>query len=190
LEDQERCLHPETAELTLQERGILANAAAAYLDHFSKADRSLISVDQQPVLVVRKRKYYSRGQEIVIEWQDNRQPLPAWFDPLAQGFADLLTLRPDWDSYGAGPIDPSLVRAALNFMNRLLSPTSSAPRVVPLSSGGLQLEWHRKGADLEVVFDRGEAPFFYYRNGASGEESERVLPEDAHLLKAIIDKLE
>ena len=180
----------ETAELTLQERGILATtASAAYLDHFSKADCSPISAYRKPALVAR-RGYYSRGQQFLIEWQDYGQPLPAWFDPLIQGFVDLLTLPPNWDSYGAGPIDPDLVVEAMNFMNNLLGSSSPVPRVVPLSSGGLQLEWHRKGIDLEVVFDRGEEPFFYSRNRVNGEEDEQTLPENSLLLLTIIERLE
>ncbi len=179
----------ETAEFTLQERGIFATSASAtYLDHFSKADRHLISGYEQPAQVV--RKYYSRGQEYLIEWRDYGQALPGWFDPLLQGFVDLLTLPPNWDSYGAGTIDPDLVREALNFMNDLLGPSSLAPRVVPLSSGGLQLEWHRKPIDLEVVFDRGEEPFFYFRNRATAEETEQALAENSRLLRTIIDRLE
>jgi hypothetical protein len=100
---------------------------------------------EQPVLLPRKRVYYSRGQAYTIEWQEFGQPLPAWFDPLMQGFVDLLTLPPNWNSCGAGAIEQKIVLHAMNFINGLLRPTSPAPRVVPLSSGGLQLEWHRKG---------------------------------------------
>src|ERR1039457_1637510 len=128
-----------TAELTVQDRGILAtSASAAYLDYFSSGDRLLVSVFQQPVLIRRQRKYYSRGQAYQIEWQDYGQPLPAWFDPLMQGFVDLLTLAPNWDSYHAGTIDQKLIGDAMNFIHNILTPTSPAPRVVPLSSGGLQ----------------------------------------------------
>ena len=78
----------------------------------------------------------------------------------------------------------------MNLINGLLGPTSPAPRVVPLSSGGLQLEWHRQGIDLEVVFDRDEQPFFYYRNRVNGDESEHALPQDSALLRSIIGNLE
>jgi len=62
---------PGTAELTLQERGILATSAyAAYLDDSSSADRVLVSASPQPVPVTRKRQYYSRGQMYTIKWQD------------------------------------------------------------------------------------------------------------------------
>jgi len=145
---------------------------------------------QEPVLLPRKRVYYSRGEAYTIEWEEFGQPLPAWFDPLMQGFVDLLTLPPDWNSYGAGAIDQETVVEAMNLINGLLGPTSPAPRVVPLSSGGLQLEWHRKGIDLEVVFDRDDQPFYSCRNRATGEDSEHELPEGSALLRSIIGKLE
>ncbi|MGA2185504.1 MAG: hypothetical protein ABSH47_20990 [Bryobacteraceae bacterium] len=69
-------------------------------------------------------------------------------------------------------------------------PLNPPPRVIPLSSGGLQLEWHRKEIDLEVVFDRREEPFFHYRNRLTGDESERALLEDDRLLASIIGSLE
>src|SRR5271166_6000708 len=179
-----------TAELTVQDRGILAtSASAAYLDYFSSGDRLLVSVFQQPVLIRRKRAYYSRGQAYGIEWQDYGQPLPAWFDPLMQGFVDLLPLPTDWDSYGAGAIDQNIVRHAMTFASGLLGTTSPAPRVVPLSSGGVQLEWHRQGIDLEVVFDRDEQPFFFYRSRVTGEEAEHLLPENVGILRNIIGTL-
>jgi hypothetical protein len=185
-------MHPtDLAGLSLQERGILASSALTkYSDQFSKAERRPVAGSGQPNLIAQTRGYSSRGQEYTITWQDYGQPLPAWFDPLMQGFVDLLTLPPNWDSYGAGTIDPSLVQAAMDCMNAVLGPDSPAPRVVPLSSGGLQLEWHRQGTDLEIVFDRSEVPSFYYRNRASGEEGDHSLGEESALLRTIISALE
>src|SRR6266700_2537711 len=166
-----------SAELTIQERGILAatSASAAYLDSFSSSDRLLVSTFQQAVLRPRERKYYSRGQTWVAGWQDYGAPLPAWFDPFMQGFVDLLTLQPNWDSYGARAIDRKLVHYAMNLTHGLLRPTSPAPRIVPLSSGGLQLEWSRYGTDLEIVFEPDCEPFFYHRSRLTGEEVEHPL---------------
>ncbi len=179
------------AELTDRDRGILATSAlAACIDGFSSNDRLPLSDFQTPCMVPRQRTYYSRGQACKIEWQDYGQPLPAWFDPLMQGFVDLRTLPPNWNSYGAGSIEERLLNNAMNFVASLLGPNSPAPRVVPLSSGGLQLEWHRQGIDLEVVFDRDEQPFFHYEERANGCESEHVLPQESGLLKSIIGKLE
>lgn len=185
-------MHPtDAAGLSLQERGILASSTLTkYLDQFSKAERRPVAGSQQPNLIARTREYSSRGQEYTIMWQDYGQPLPAWFDPLMQGFVDLLTLPPNWDSYGAGTIDSRIVQAALDCMNAVLGPNSPAPRVVPLSSGGLQLEWHRKGIDLEIVFTPGESPSFYYRNRTTGGEGDHELPKENHLLRTVISALE
>ena len=103
-----------TAELTLPERAILASSAsAAYLDHFSSADRVWVPMFQQPLQTTRKRKYYSRGQAYTVEWQDYGQAFPSWLDPLVQGFVDVLTLPPNWDSYQAGTIDLKIVNDAV-----------------------------------------------------------------------------
>jgi hypothetical protein len=179
------------AELTLQDRGILASSAyAAYLDQFSGGGRILVSTFEPPVLTPRQRQYYSRGRAYQIEWQDYGQPLPLWFDPLMQGLVDLLTLPENWDSYGAPPIVPKIINDAMSLMNGVLGPSSPAPRVVPLSSGGLQLEWHRNGIDLEVVFDRDEQAFFYLRNRQNDDESEHSLPGERELLRSIIGAVE
>ena len=182
----------ETAELSVRQRGILATGVSAtYLAEFSKPERLPISGRYgPPVLVPRRREYYSRGKECVLQWQDFGGPLPPWFDPVMQGLVDLLTLPPDWDSYGARSVDPALVQLAVDFVNTFMKPSSPAPRVVPLSSGGLQLEWHRKGIDLEVVFDHGQQPFFHQHNRSTGEESEHVLPENSLLLRSIISGFE
>jgi hypothetical protein len=107
-----------------------------------------------------------------------------------QGFVDLLTLPHNWDSYGARTIDPYVVQAAMDSMNRLLGPESPAPRVVPLSNGGLQLEWHRKGIDLEITFEQGEPPIFYYRNRPNGEEGDFELAGQGQVLKDVLTALE
>ena len=177
-----------TAELTLQERGILATYAC-YVDDFSSADRAMVNTVQLPVLRNRDRRYYSRGRAVVITWQDIGQPLPKWFDPLMQGFVDLLTLPPNWDSYDAVTIEPKADDAAMAFIHGLLGPMSAVPRVVPLADGGLQLEWHRHGIDLEIVFENGEQPYFFHKNRITDEESDYALPENNHLLKSIIARL-
>ena len=180
----------ETAGLTVQERGIIASRASArYSGELLRAEHQLVSVYRPSARRTRERPYYSRGQEIVVQWEDSGQPIPAWFDILMQGFVDLLTLPVNWDSYGAGPIDTKIIQRALDSLDSLMRASTPAPRVVPLSSGGLQVEWHRKGIDLEIVFDKGEEPFFYYK-APSGEESEHSLALNTDLLISIIRNLE
>lgn len=59
---------------------------------------------------------------------------------------ELLELPQGWDSYGASTIDPKAVDAA----SRLLDVLDHDPAVIPCNHGGVQLEWHRDGLELEV----------------------------------------
>lgn len=62
-----------------------------------------------------------------------------------QQFARLRALLQDWDSYGAPPIDLVVLERARAWL--------AAVQVVPMSGGGVQLEWHADGVDVEIAFD-------------------------------------
>jgi hypothetical protein len=67
------------------------------------------------------------------------------------------TLKADWDSYGALPIDPRAIECA----RRLLAVMSHEPQMVPTTRGGVQFEWHRDGIDVELdIPPEGAALFF------------------------------
>lgn len=53
-----------------------------------------------------------------------------------------LNLEPGWDSYDAESVKPLPVMLAIIMQ--------AAPSVVPLSNGGVQMEWHNSGWDVEL----------------------------------------
>lgn len=53
-----------------------------------------------------------------------------------------MKLERGWDSYDAAPINPLPVMIGIIMQ--------TAPAVVPLSNGGVQMEWHRDGWDIEL----------------------------------------
>ena len=53
--------------------------------------------------------------------------------------AHLFALGPNWDGYGGKPITPAAVKTIEHFA------------AVPCSDGGIQLEIHRDGFDIEIV---------------------------------------
>lgn len=53
-----------------------------------------------------------------------------------------------WDSYQGEPTTQKAAVAAQRFLDALRTP----PAVVPCSDGGIQLEWHTAGYDIEVAF--------------------------------------
>jgi len=58
----------------------------------------------------------------------------------------LLALKENWDTYGAPIISKIAVDAALQLRNVL----AAVPSFVPMSNGGVQIEWHSQGFDVEL----------------------------------------
>jgi hypothetical protein len=58
---------------------------------------------------------------------------------------ELLALPENWDGYGAQRIERDAIAGARQFLSRV--------NVTPCVSGGVQLEWHTNGIDLELEFD-------------------------------------
>lgn len=87
------------------------------------------------------------GRERYFEFE---QEPPGWFRPLLNQVCELGNLPFDWNSYGAKPIDPETAASALRLMLDVLSADDPQPAVVPTSRGGVLLEWHEGGVDLEV----------------------------------------
>lgn len=82
-------------------------------------------------------------------------------DPIQQTIRQaekLLRLPRGWNSYCAKPISSDAVSKATAFLLRFdaLVPNLAAPAVVPTVRGGLQLEWHGQGVDIEVEFGSGD----------------------------------
>jgi len=181
----------DTAELTRSQRGIIDPATAVdYADHLSRLERASAAEPWYQKPISHERVYFSRGRILTLRWRDFGQPLPPWFDSVMQGFADLSTLEPDWDSYNAKPIEGTVIHKAIALLDALFTPKTPAPSIVPLSSGGLQVEWHRADRDLEIVFEPNQEVEFFYKNPVSGAEADGSLPSGSHLLIELIRSLE
>lgn len=95
-----------------------------------------------------------------------------WFKPTLLSLVRMLLLPRGWDTFAARSIAPESVEHALAFLAHTLHPTSAPPAVVPLSDGGIQLEWHRGGLDVEVTFSPDGEPALYVADLESGHEWE------------------
>src|SRR3954452_12705561 len=87
---------------------------------------------------------------------------PLWLNRTLAQLRDLATLATGWDTYAGRPIGRGLLYDALRFLLRQLNNDSPAPSMVPTSDGGVLLEWHRAGVDVEVSFSDGEMPELYF----------------------------
>jgi hypothetical protein len=89
------------------------------------------------------------GGRIVVEVAEEGGE-PDWLPQVVRRLRELLRLGPGWDSYGARPVDPRAVAAALALLAHVMKRAAEAPQIVPTVHGGVQLEWHSKEAGVEV----------------------------------------
>jgi len=127
----------------------------------------------------------SREQGETIKINIGKDPRP-WVEPTVQSLKKLLDLPPDWDSYGGSPIDPTCVYAALILVSGILPDNAPAPSVVPTSRGGLQLEWHTRGVDLEVEFLSSTRVCGLFEDVIAGTSWEKDLSFD---LRPLVDAI-
>ena len=75
---------------------------------------------------------------------------PSWLSDAVKALNSLLALADNWDSYDARRIRPETAFAAIQVLHSVMKEKTPLPSIVPTPSGGIQLEWHRFGIDLEV----------------------------------------
>lgn len=78
---------------------------------------------------------------------------PGWVRDVVPQLGRLLDLGVNWSGAPSAPIEPRLAESAVNDVLAHVLPDDGAaiPQVVPCVDGGIQLEWHRGGWDVEVT---------------------------------------
>jgi hypothetical protein len=65
----------------------------------------------------------------------------------------LFKLRQGWDGYRARALATEAVNGAIELMFTIADELSVPPQLFPLPDGGIQLEWHAAGEDIEIEVD-------------------------------------
>ena len=88
----------------------------------------------------------------------------------------LAKLVKNWDGYGAPPLDKQIIEAARQFVRTLPENLAYRPRVVPMSPGNLQFEWHHGSKVLELEFESVPTIHFLQWDPEHGIEDEDTFP--------------
>jgi hypothetical protein len=78
------------------------------------------------------------------------EPERKWEVEVVKALVRLAKLPAGWDSYNAAPLRRDAGHFALEILQSIMRPRTPIPQVVPSAAGGVQLEWHEKGIDLEL----------------------------------------
>jgi hypothetical protein len=91
-----------------------------------------------------------RSQFPNFEQHYNAELERKWQVDVQRSLVRLVNMKKGWDSYEARPIRRDAGFFALELLQQFMRNRTPAPQVVPTSAGGIQLEWHEKGIDLEL----------------------------------------
>jgi hypothetical protein len=138
--------------------------------------------------VLRKVTIRKRGSELAVEI-DASGPMPRSFLKGLGSVVDLLRLPAGWNSYSAKPIAPQTASHAIRLLAEFLKSQTPPPAVVPTVRGGIQLEWHTKGVDLEIYIDSANCVTFFAERIDSDECSEEPLAGHEHVLASWLERI-
>lgn len=114
--------------------------------------------------------------QLNVQYSVSRALWPEWARSAFDRLFALLDLRPNWDSYGGRSIDVKAADKAMSLLLELMNDRSPAPTIVPTPVGGVQLEWHQRGIDLEIEVLPAGPPTVFARNAHTGSKWEDELP--------------
>lgn len=97
-----------------------------------------------------------------------------WVYPLLTRISEICSLPQGWDSYGARQIDPLVAEKAVSLLLELLSANDPMPSIVPTTGGGIMLEWHEGGIDLEVDVSTPDKTLVSFEENNQDEEFDCV----------------
>jgi hypothetical protein len=97
---------------------------------------------------------------------------PDFVSALENELTRLSLLPRNWDGYGAPSIDPRIIAAAREFIKALPENLVPRPRVVPMSTGNLQFEWHQGSKILELELQTPQTIHFLQWHPEAGVEEE------------------
>jgi hypothetical protein len=90
----------------------------------------------------------------------------------------LSRLKKGWDGHSASPVNRDALEFAAQVIAAFMQPRVPAPAIVPLADGGVQIEWHRRGWDLEISVLGPNNIYVYAYELASQSEHELEVSTD------------
>lgn len=109
-----------------------------------------------------------------------------WLIHVKRSLEELIALPAGWDGHGGRPVDLDIAAFTLQLLAETMANGAPPPQLIPLSYGGLQLEWHEVGIDLEMEVEAPNHTYLDYADQRTGEVIEREVSTDFADLSRIL----
>jgi hypothetical protein len=117
-------------------------------------------------------------------------PVSDWQAFADEQLAELMLLPRGWDGPQSGPITRALASYTRSLLRSVMTPQAPLPAFVPAHGGALQLEWHERGLDIELMIYRPtDAELTVHFHDGRPSIEERVLSTNFDLLSQVLQEL-
>lgn len=103
---------------------------------------------------------------------------PPWFDTVLERLEQFLELPRGWDAYDAAPVSLEAAQTVLTVLALISDRSTPEPTLVPLPSGGVQIEWYYPRLEIEVEVHSALHLTALCEDVLLGEEEELELSAD------------
>lgn len=189
---------PETLDVISEDdfgtRTLTAQGLCRYADSDTLSYGAMLTVHEIPPSA---RSHPLPDTDASADAEDTTE-MPPWLTDVLHRLDDLATLQHNWDSYGSPPPSLELMANALALVQRaerLLGcwrPQEYAipiptPSIVPLSGGGIQIEWQTPMKELELEFFENRHAAALAVDIATGKTTERAFdPGDCDAVSGLL----
>jgi hypothetical protein len=91
-----------------------------------------------------------------------RNPVP-WLSSALADIARVAALPPNWDGHGSPQLGAKEREYATDLLASIDYEDLPAPNIVPVSGGGIQLEWQHRGRELELEIVAGSQGLLFLK---------------------------
>ena len=142
--------------------------------------------DQLPTRRQTRVDYLISEQSITDKPEQSRVS-PSWLGRVKQRVKELSQLPANWDSYNALALDPRIPLLAESLIEWFAVFRMPPPDVFATNDGGIQVEWHIRRVDLEIVISPTDGTMIHFHDLNVGEQWEE--PSSANRLHCVRRRL-
>jgi hypothetical protein len=109
-----------------------------------------------------------------------------WLLEAARPVWALRDLPEDWDTYGSPPVSAQAIEIAIKVLCLIAAGEPPMPYAVPLSGGGVQLEWRRRDRQVEIEATPDGRIHAYATDSGRVAYEGFIAPDDAKSLVRLV----